>query len=118
MSTTIGSYTKSPRHGFDVLGPIVGQPTFEKWVTYVAQLHRAIVGNEDLPDLDWARALFLTEIGFISVVVGFGPQFKVVDEHAFAVLRVLQFNTGNRDRRLLFREHATYPWFRDEETIL
>lgn len=58
MCAAIGAYTKSPRHGFSVLAPLVGQPTFETWVTYVAELERALAENEDLVDLDWMRALF------------------------------------------------------------
>jgi hypothetical protein len=110
MSTTIGAYANWPEHGFDLLAPIVGQSSFEDWVAYVARLQTAITDTEELLDLDWTRALFLTEIGFTSTLVGFGSQFKGADEHAIKVLRSLQLTIGNRDRRLLFRENATYPW--------
>jgi hypothetical protein len=114
MSTAIDAYTTSPRHGFGILAPIIGQRSFEAWSTYVAQLHRAVAGNEDLIDLDWMRALFLTEIGFASVLVGFGSQFKDVDQHAIGVLRSLQLTIDNADRQVLFSENATYPRIRYE----
>jgi hypothetical protein len=114
MCTAIGAYTTSPRHGFGILAPIIGQRSFEAWVTCVVQLHRAVADNEDLVDLDWTRALFLTEIGFTSSLVGFAPQFHGADEHAIGVLRSLQLTIGNRDRSLLFSESATYPRIGDE----
>lgn len=110
MSTTIGAFAKSPHHRFELLAPIVGQPSCEDWVSYIARLHRAITDGEDLLDLDWARALFLTEIGFSSALVGFGRKFKGADAHALNALRSLQLTIGNRVRRELFRENATYPW--------
>ena len=110
MCAAIGAYTKSPRHGFTILAPLVGQPTFETWVIYVAELKRALAENEDLVDLDWMRALFLAEIGFTSVLVGFGSQFRGADEHGINVLRRLQLRIGSHERYLLFRESATYPW--------
>jgi hypothetical protein len=45
ISTAIGAYTTSPRHGFGILAPIIGQRSFETWSNYVAQLHRAVAGN-------------------------------------------------------------------------
>jgi hypothetical protein len=115
MCTAIGAYKTSPRHGFGILAPIIGQRSFEAWLTYVAHLHRAVASNEDLIDLDWMRALFLTEMGFASVLVGFGSQFKGADQDAIGVLRSLQLTIYNRDRYLLFSENATYPWIRYED---
>ncbi len=110
MSTTLGAYVKSPRHGFGVLAPMAGQPTFDTWVTYVAKLHGAVIEGEDLVDLDWMRALFLTEFGFTSVLVGFGSQFRNADVHGIRVLRSLQITISTPERRALFRDSATYPW--------
>lgn len=110
MSTTIGAYANSPEHGFDLLAPIIGQTSFEDLVTYVALLHKGVADTEDLHDLDWTRALFLTEIGFSSALVGFGRKFEGADAHALNALRSLQLTIGNRQRRELFRENATYPW--------
>jgi hypothetical protein len=110
MCTAIGAYRQSPRHGFSVLAPLVGQPTFEMWVTYTAELHRALVAHEDLVDLDWMRALFLAEIGFTSVLVGFGSQFRGADRQGIKILRSLQLGMGTYERYMLFRESATYRW--------
>ncbi len=110
MCTAIGAYTKSPRHGFSVLAPLVGQPTFETWVTYVAELERALTENEDLVDLDWMRALLLAEIGFTSVLVGFGSHFRGADVHGIRILRRLQLSMGSHERYLLFRDNTTCGW--------
>jgi hypothetical protein len=100
MSRTIGAYMNSPRHGFAVLASLVGQPTYDSWLRYVAQLESAVAEEQDLVDLDWTRALLLTEMGFTSVLVGFGSQFTGADEHDLGVLRSLQLTLGSRDRRL------------------
>jgi hypothetical protein len=47
--------------------------------------------------------------------VGFGSQFKGVDQHAIGVLRSLQLTIDNGDRYLLFSENATYPGTRYED---
>lgn len=110
MCTAIGAYASSPRQGFRVLAPLVGQPTFEAWATYVAELQRALAAEEDLVDLDWMRALFLAEIGFTSALVGFGLQFEGNDRHNIRILRALQFNMGSPERYLLFRDSTTWGW--------
>jgi len=115
MCTAIGAYTQSPTHGFSVLAPLVGQPTFEAWVTYVTELHRAIAANEDLVDLDWMRALFLAEFGFTSVLVGFGPQFRGADKQGIRILRALQLSMGSPERYLLFRDSTTYGWIERDD---
>jgi hypothetical protein len=110
MCTVIGAYARSPRHGFRVLAPLVGQATFEAWATYVTELQRALAAEEDLADLDWMRALFLAEMGFTSVLVGFGSQFEGHDRHYIKILRGLQFNTGGPERYRLFRDSTTWGW--------
>jgi hypothetical protein len=114
MSVTLDAYAKSPSRGFGLLAPIVGQETYEGWSAYVAGLRRAIADEQDLLDLDWARALFLTEIGFISDLVGFGRQFRSTDERGIVVLRSLQVTIHIGSLALLFIENATYPWIREE----
>ena len=110
MCTAIGAYVRSPRHGFRVLAPLVGQTTFEAWATYVTELQRALTAKEDLVDLDWMRALFLAEIGFTSVLVGFGPQLEGDDRHYINTLRGLQFSIGSPERYLLFRDSTTWGY--------
>lgn len=115
MSRTLSAYAKSPQQGFDILGPVAGQQTFDDWAPYIAHLHHAVSDNTQLNDLDWARALFLTEIGFTSVIAGFGSQFKGADARGIGTLRSLQRTIGNIVRRQLFRDNATYPWIRYDE---
>ena len=63
-------------------------------------------------ELEWTRALFLTEMGFTSSLVGFATQFQGADEHGIIVLRSLQVTINRGKRYLLFSENATYPWIR------
>ncbi|MGH3677223.1 MAG: hypothetical protein ACRDU5_16070 [Mycobacterium sp.] len=112
MTLTLNEYAKSPRHAFELLAPFVGQATYDNWATYVADLHQAVTNEQSLSDLDWARALFLTEIGFTSDLVGFARQFRGADEHGIVVLRSLQVTINRDGRYLLFSENATYPWIR------
>jgi hypothetical protein len=63
-------------------------------------------------DLDWARALFLTEFGFASALVGFGQQFRGKDEHGIVTLRSLQISINHGPRYRLFSENANYPRIR------
>jgi hypothetical protein len=70
----------------------------------------AIENKEPLSDLDWARALFLTEISFGSNLVGsrldFGP---AADEYWLGVLRSLQYKVSSHARFLLLLQNASYP---------
>ena len=112
MSVTLNAYAESPRRGFGLLAPIAGQATYDEWAAYVAELHRAIADEQELLELDWARALFLTEMGFTSELVGFARQFRGADEHGINVLRSLQVTINRGELPLLFIENATYPWIR------
>jgi hypothetical protein len=112
MTATLGAYARSPRRGFELLAPIVGQATYDEWETYVANLNQAVADDQPMRELEWTRALFLTEIGFASSLVGFAPQFRGAEEHGIMVLRSLQVTINRGKRYLLFSENATYPWIR------
>lgn len=112
MSVTINAYAESPQRGFGLLAPIAGQATYNDWAAYVAYLHQAVASGQNLIELDWARALFLTEMGFTSSLVGFAPQFRGADERGIVILRSLQVTINRRELPLLFIENATYPWIR------
>jgi hypothetical protein len=114
MTVTLNEYAKSPRRAYGLLAPVVGQATYEDWAAYLAHLHQAIAHEQSISDLDWTRALFLTEMGFTSDLVGFARQFRGADEHGIGVLRSLQVTINRGDRYLLFSENATYPWLRKE----
>ncbi|WP_123029389.1 hypothetical protein [Mycolicibacterium stellerae] len=112
VSVTLGAYDKSPTRGFELLAPVTGQATFEEWAAYVADLHQAVDEKEPMRELEWTRALFLTEIGFTSTLLGFGNQFRGSDKHGITVLRSLQVTINRDQRHQLFRDNATYPWIR------
>ncbi|SOJ56903.1 hypothetical protein MSIMFB_04380 [Mycobacterium simulans] len=111
MVLALNEYAGSAQQGFELLAPVVGQSTQDEWGNYVFPLLAAINNKEPLSDLDWARALFLTEVGFASDLVGSGRRFgRQADEYWITVLRSLQDKISNRDRYLLLRDHATYPY--------
>jgi hypothetical protein len=63
-----------------------------------------------LSDLDWARALFLTEVSFGSSLVGSGRRFgRAADQYWIEVLRSLADKISNYERFILLRDNATYP---------
>jgi hypothetical protein len=115
MLMTLNAYTESPRRGFGLLAPIAGQASFDEWAAYVAYLHHAVAGEQPLVELDWARVLLLTEMGFISSLVGFAPQFRGADERGIVTLRSLQRTIRRGPLSLLFIENATYRWIRHDE---
>jgi hypothetical protein len=112
---TLNAYAQSPQRGFGLLSPIAGQKTYEEWAAYVAFLHQAISGELELVELDWARVLLLTEMGFTSSLVGFAPQFRGADEHGIVTLRSLQWTINRGELPILFIENATYPWIRYDD---
>ena len=86
---------------------ILGLSTWKEFGDLVVRLIRAISGSESMTDLDWARALFLTEITWASSLVGSGLDFAIVtgfsDADAVALLRSVQRKIGGHDRaKLLF----------------
>ena len=54
------------------LTPLLGLSNEDEWYDLYGRLREAIRNKEPLSDLDWARALFLTEISFGSDLVGSG----------------------------------------------
>ena len=90
MTLALNAYVKTPEKGFKILAPAIGQPNKQEWADYILRLTEAITNDQPLSDLDWARALFLTEMGFTSALVGFAPRFRGADEHGITILRTLQ----------------------------
>jgi hypothetical protein len=87
----------------------LGLSTWDEFGHLIVQLKRAVTDRESLTDLDWARALFLTEITWASGLVGAGLDFATVtgfsDTEAVRLLRGLQHRRkiGGRTRaKLLF----------------
>lgn len=115
MLATLNAYAESPQRGFGLLSPIAGQKTYDEWAAYAAYLHHAVAEELELVELDWARVLLLTEMGFASSLVGFGPQFRGADEHGIVTLRSLQWTINRGELPTLFIENATYPWIRYDD---
>jgi hypothetical protein len=61
-----------------------------------------------LSDLDWARALLLTEICWASSVIGAGIDFgtNIRDEAAAPLLRSIQCKVSTADRFVLLLDNA------------
>jgi hypothetical protein len=94
-----------PARGAAVIAPLVGAASVDDFFQLTGHLENAIRSRQPLSNLDWARALALTEICWASDLLGaaseFGPNMS--DERALAALRSLQRKlvTGERIRLLI-----------------
>ena len=110
MFIALNEYAGSAKHAYKLLCPVLGQTNKGEWVHLRRRLMEAVKNKEPLSDLDWARALFLTEISFGSNLVGSGLDFgPAADEYWLGVLRSLQRKVSSYDRFLLLLENASYP---------
>jgi hypothetical protein len=106
----LNEYGGSAQHTYKLLCPVLGQSNLDEWARLVNRLKEAIRNKEPLSDLDWARALFLTEISFGSDLVGSGLDFgRSKAEYWLRVLRSLQYKVSSHDRFLLLLQNASYP---------
>jgi hypothetical protein len=88
---------------------VLGLSTWEEFGRLTVRLQGAVANDEPLTNLDWARVLFLSEITWVSDLVGAGLDFATVtgfsDTEAVALLRGLQrrYEIGGYQRgKLLF----------------
>jgi hypothetical protein len=110
MVLALNEYGGSAQHTYKLLCPVLGQSNLDEWARLVNRLKEAIRNKEPLSDLDWARALFLTEISFGSDLVGSGLDFgRSKAEYWLGVLRSLQYKVSSYPRFLLLLENASYP---------
>lgn len=69
------------------------------------RLAAAVEHGQPLADLDWARALYLTECCWASSLVGLGPDFAAAtglsDADALSMLRRIQRKLGGAERATL-----------------
>ena len=67
-----------------------------------------IRAGASLSDIDWARALLLTEISWGSDLLGAGldANTRAFDSTAVELLRSVQYKISNEARRRLLLEHA------------
>ena len=110
MVLALNEYGGTAQHTYKLLCPVLGQSNLDEWARLVNRLIEAIRNKEPLSDLDWARALYLTDISFGSTLVGSGLRFgPAADEYWFEILRSLQGKVSTYPRFLLLLENASYP---------
>jgi hypothetical protein len=97
-----------PARGAPLLLPVFGMPTADEFYDMAQRLGAAIRNTEPLSDLDWARALLLTEISWGSDLLGAGidsaTNFR--DEMAVGLLRSIQYKISSSERRQLLQDNA------------
>ena len=100
-----------PGRGAPLLTPLVGLSTAGEFDQLRYRLMTAIEHGGALSDLDWARALVLTEISWASDLLGSGIDFSTSmrDEKAIVVLRGLQRKISSGHRFELLRDNAIQP---------
>jgi hypothetical protein len=98
-----------PALGAPLLTPLVGLAAETEFIPLVTRLMTSIEQREALSDLDWARALVLTEISWGSSLLGAGIEFasSMRDEKAAPLMRSLQYKlvTAERIRMLIENAH-------------
>lgn len=110
MVLALNEYGGTAQHTYRLLCPVLGLSNLDEWATLVNRLMKAIQNKEPLSDLDWARAMFLTDISFGSTLVGSGLRFgPAADRHWFEVMRSVQRKISTYSRFLLLVENAGYP---------
>ena len=107
MSLSINEWF-GPAHGQLMMLPLLALPNKAAFSDMVKRLRDACWNREPLTDLDWARALLLTEISWGSNLLGAGidsvSNFK--DEIAVDLLRSIQYKVSSWDRRRLLEIEA------------
>jgi hypothetical protein len=97
-------------HYKPVMTRALGLPDRASFDALLDRLRRAIWRKEPLSKLDWARAVFLTEVSWASDLVGSGLDFATNfrDEAAATLLRSIQWklNRLGIGGSLLIPEHA------------
>ncbi len=110
MVLALNEYGGTAQQTYKLLCPAVGQSNLDEWARLVNRLKESIRNKEPLSDLDWARAMFLTDISFGSTLVGSGRRFgPAADEYWIGVLRSLQYKVSTYPRFLLLLQNASYP---------
>jgi hypothetical protein len=99
MGLALNEYAGTAQHTYRLLGPVLGQSTKHQWYQLTTRLKRDIDSKEPLSDLDWARAMCLTDTSFGSTLVGSGLRFgRAADEYWFPILRSIQEKISSRER--------------------
>ena len=110
MVLVLNEYAGSAQVAVELLPPLIGKSSYDEWGDYVFPLMESIEIGEPLADLDWARALLLTEFGFGSDMVANARRFGPArDEYWVLVLRSLQGKLSNQRREELLIDNAKFP---------
>jgi hypothetical protein len=110
MATALAEWG-GPAQGQTVLLGIFGLSSAYDLIDMACALGQSIKRAERLSDLDWARALLLTEISWGSDLLGAGldANTRSYDEVAVRLLRSVQYKVSTDKRRRLLEEHASRP---------
>jgi hypothetical protein len=89
-------------HYKPILTRALGLPDRASFDALLDRLRRAIARKEPLSKLDWARAVFLTEVSWASNLVGSGLDFRsnFHDDEAAPLMRSIQRKIGQCVREL------------------
>jgi hypothetical protein len=97
-------------HYKPVMTRALGLPDRTSFDALLDRLRKAMWRKEPLSKLDWARAVFLTEVSWASNLVGSGLDFATNfrDETAAPLLRSIQWKIGDYGvgGSLLLAEHS------------
>jgi hypothetical protein len=98
-----------PPNGAPVLVPLLGLPDRQAFYALLNRLMQAIETNDPLSDVDWARALLVTEISWGSALLGAGLDFatNLPDDRAAPLMRSIQRKVSSYRRFELLVENAT-----------
>ena len=106
----LNEFGGTAQHTYRLLCPVLGQSNSDEWARLVNRLISSIKNKEPLSDLDWARALFLTDISFGSTLVGSGLRFgRTADGYWFPILRSIQEKISSRERFDLLVQNSGCP---------
>jgi hypothetical protein len=97
-----------PARGADLLLAVFGLTTSRELVDMAYRLGDSIREGASLSDLDWARALLLTEIAWGSDLLGAGidANGRGFDHTAIDLMRSIQYKISNGERLRLLKQHV------------
>ena len=111
MVLVLNEYSGSAQVAVELDPPLIGKQSYNEWGNDIFRSRRS--GSErcePLADLDWARALLLTDFGFGSDMVANARRFGPArDEYWVLVLRSLQEKLSNQRREELVIDNARFP---------
>lgn len=107
MFRNLGEWA-GPARGADLLLPVFGLSTSRQLIDMAWRLGGLIRDGAQLSNLDWARALLLTEIAWGSDLLGAGidANTRGFDAVAVELLRSIQYKISSADRLRLLKQHV------------